>query len=151
MQLRTKPTHPLRRAAYLHKRLSTVVGSIAAAAEMQLQTDVTEAELAAVAARAGFSFAAPLRSQPRQAGAGGSSADMHIAGGDDEPDGAGDGDESGSDIEDLDAVLAAEEAAAAASGSDIDDLDAVLAAEEAAAAAAAEGHGSGSASGGGWQ
>lgn len=126
------------------------MGGIAAAAELQPQTDVAEAELAAVAARAGFSFAVPLRSQPPPAAAASSSEDMHTAGGDDEPDGegAGDGDESGSDIEDLDAVLAAEEAAAEASGSDIEDLDAVLAAEE---AAAAEGRGSGSASGGGWQ
>ena len=53
---------------------------------------MTEADLAAVAARAGFSFAVPQRSGIDTS--------------------AEDDSDSGSDIEDLDAMLAAEEAAA---------------------------------------
>ena len=126
--------HPLRRAAYLQKRLSTVVGGIATAAEVQPQAAVTEEDLAAVAARAGFSFAAPVRSQPpvpgpaAAGGNGSSAADAGMTagdgGGDDDSEGddwavgvtdggANDDSESGSDIEDLDAMLAEEEAAAA--------------------------------------
>ena len=120
------------RAAYLQKRLSTVVGGMATATEVQPQAAVTEEDLAAVAARAGFSFAAPMRSQPlvpgpaAASGNGSGAADARMAGGDDAgddsegddwavgvTDGANDDSDSGSDIEDLDAILAAEEAAAA--------------------------------------
>ena len=110
-----------------------MVGGIATGAEVQPQAAVTEEDLAAVAARAGFSFAAPVRSQPplpgpAAAGGNGSSAvDAGMTGGDDVgdndsegddwavgvTDGANDDSESGSDIEDLDAMLAEEEAAAA--------------------------------------
>ena len=99
---------------------------------MRPQADVTEEDLTAVAARAGFSFAVPLRSlplPPSPAATGGNepgATGAHMAGGDGD-DGDDDGDDwavgmtgsadddnsdSGSDIEDLDAVLAAEEAAA---------------------------------------
>ena len=96
---------------------------------------MTEEDLTAVAARAGFSFAVPLRSlplPPSPAATGGNepgnepgATGAHMAGGDGD-DGDDDGDDwavgvtgsadddnsdSGSDIEDLDAVLAAEEAA----------------------------------------
>ena len=118
--------------------------------------DVTEEELAAVAARAGFSLAVSLRSQPPQSPAGDASTGrdlgmMHeeravsdISGAVDVYGGDGglDDEENGSAEDDDDDT-----------GSDIDDLDAMLEAEEAAAAAAAQGGGSASDGTGGatWQ
>ena len=141
--------HTLRRVVYLQKRLSGVVSGIATAAEVRPQADVTEEDLAAVAARAGFSFAVPLRSQPLPPPAAASdigpgATDVHMAGGDDAGDGDDVGDDwgvgvaDGADDDDSD------------SGSDIEDLDAMLAAEEAAAAG---GHGKPGVRGGvgGWQ
>lgn len=115
---------------------------------------MTEEEVAAVAARSGFSFAVPLRSQPQPAAGGGdagtakdlgttyqeradsdTSGAIDVHGGDDGLD-----NESNGSVEDDDDDT----------GSDIDDLDAMLEAEEAAAAAAAQGDASGT-GGATWQ
>ena len=139
----------MRRAAYLQKRLSALVGGIATAAEVRPQADVTEEDLTEVAARAGFSFAVPLRSlplAPSAAATGGNGPDAtgaHMTGGDGD-----DGDDDGDDW--AVGVTGGDDDDNSDSGSDIEDLDAMLAAEE-AAAAGAHGNGGVGEGVGGWQ
>ena len=100
----------LRRAAFLQKTLSSLVEGIPLPTALRSAADVTDDEIKAVAARAGFAFAPPPAAAPAitEGAAGGDDGGEEVDG---DGGGGGDGDDSsGSDIEDLDAMVEAEEA-----------------------------------------